>query len=50
MTDAQLDAKFRDLADGILPAAQAARVLTLCRSLPDLKDAGEVARAGVQGA
>ncbi len=50
MTDAQLDAKFRDLADGILPAAQATRVLTLCRSLPDLKDAGEVARAGVQGA
>lgn len=49
MTDAQLDAKFKDLADGILPAAQANRVLALCRSLPDLKDAGEVARAGVQG-
>lgn len=50
MTDAQLDAKFRDLADGVLPAAQADRVLQMCRSLPDLKDAGEVGRAGMQGA
>ncbi|MCJ2012532.1 MmgE/PrpD family protein [Methylobacterium sp. J-076] len=50
MTDAQLEAKFRDLADGVLPAAQAARVMALCRTLPDLKDAGDVARAGVLGA
>ena len=50
MTDAQLDAKFKDLADGVLPGAQAERVLALCRSLPDLPNAGDVARAGVQGA
>ena len=50
MSDAQLDAKFADLAAGILPVAQAKRVMQLCRSLPELKDAGDVARAGVSGA
>ncbi len=50
MSDAQLDAKFADLAAGILPEAQAKRVMQLCRSLPELKDAGDVAQAGVSGA
>lgn len=49
MTDAQLEAKFKDLADGVLPAAQAERVMQMCRSLSDLKDAGEIARAGAAG-
>ena len=50
MSDAQLEAKFTDLAAGILPDAQAKRVMQMCWSLPELKDVGEVARAGVQGA
>ncbi len=49
MSDAQLEAKFTDLAAGILPDAQARKVMQLCWSLPDLKDAGDVARAGVAG-
>ncbi len=49
MSDAQLEAKFKDLADGVLPAAQAARVMGMCWSLPTLENAGDVARAGVQG-
>ncbi len=50
MSDAQLEAKFSDLAAGVLPDSQAKRVMQLCWSLPELKDAGEVARAGVSGA
>lgn len=50
MTDVQLEAKFTDLAEGVLPQAQVKRVMALCWSLPDLKNAGDVARAGVQGA
>lgn len=50
MTDRQLEQKFRGLAEGVLPEAQARRVMALCWSLPDLTDAGDVARAGVQGA
>lgn len=50
MSDAQLEAKFTDLAAGILPDAQASKVMQLCWSLPELKDAGDVARAGVAGA
>lgn len=50
MSDAQLEGKFTDLAAGVLPEAQARRVMQMCWSLPELKDVGEVARAGVQGA
>lgn len=50
MADGQLEAKFADLAAGVLPDAQAKRVMQMCWSLPDLKNAGDVARAGVQGA
>ena len=48
MTDAQLERKFLDLAEGILPEGQARRVMQLCWSLPELKDVADVARAGVQ--
>lgn len=46
MTDAQLDGKVSDLCDGILPAAQTKRLIALCRGAWDLKDAGDIARAG----
>ena len=48
MTGAQLERKFSDLAEGIVPDAQARRVLALCWSLPELKNAGDVARAGAR--
>ena len=46
MSDADLERKFAGLADGVLPEAQARRVMELCRSLDALADAGAVARAG----
>jgi 2-methylcitrate dehydratase PrpD len=48
MSDADLERKFTDLAEGILPEAQIRRVMSLCWDVANLKDAGEVARAGVQ--
>ncbi|TXN02573.1 MmgE/PrpD family protein [Methylobacterium sp. WL103] len=47
MTDAALERKFTDLADGVLPEAQARRVMALCWSLETLGDAADVTRAGV---
>ena len=44
MSDQALERKFADLADGILPAAQARRVMDLCWSLESLKDAAEIAK------
>jgi 2-methylcitrate dehydratase PrpD len=45
MTNVDLEAKFRGLADPILGGAQAARLLALCWSLPELGDAAEISRA-----
>jgi 2-methylcitrate dehydratase PrpD len=49
MNDAALDAKFMDLADGILPADRRRRLIDLCRSVERLADAGDVARAATTG-
>jgi 2-methylcitrate dehydratase PrpD len=46
MSDAQLDAKFLDLADGILPKTQARELLDLCRGVEKLDSAAQVAKAG----
>jgi 2-methylcitrate dehydratase PrpD len=43
MSDAALDAKFLDLADGVLPGAQARRVIALCRGVEALPSAAEIA-------
>ena len=48
MSDAALETKFRDLAEGILPEAQVRRVMDLCWRIGELPNAGDVARAGVQ--
>ena len=48
MSDAALETKFTDLADGILPDAQVRRVMDLCWRIAELPNAGDVARAGVQ--
>ncbi len=45
MTDAMLDAKFTDLAKGILPDAQAQKLIALCRNVEQAPDAGAIARA-----
>jgi 2-methylcitrate dehydratase PrpD len=50
MSDAALEAKFRHLADGIMPAPQVDKLIGMCWSLTDLADAGAVARAAVKGA
>ena len=45
LTDADLDAKVRDLCQGVLPAAQAARLIDACRSIERAPDARLVAEA-----
>jgi len=45
MTDARLDAKFADLAAGILPDDRARHLMKLCRDAEHLDDAGDIARA-----
>ena len=45
MTDAALEAKFADLADGVIPRAQARNVMDLCWGVEKLGNAGDVARA-----
>jgi len=47
MSDADLEAKFRKFAKGILAPAEGDGLLKLCWSLDKLKDAGEIARASV---
>jgi 2-methylcitrate dehydratase PrpD len=46
MSDADLERKFTDLADGILPPPQTAKVMELCWKVESLSDAGEIARMG----
>ena len=46
MTDAALEAKFTDLADGVIPAAKARKVMDLCWGVEKLASAGEIAKAG----
>jgi 2-methylcitrate dehydratase PrpD len=47
MSDADLEAKFRGLADGILSKPESDKLIRLCWDIAKLKDAGEVARASV---
>jgi len=46
MTDAQLEAKFSDLAEGILPPDQVRKLMDLCWHAGTLADAGDITRAG----
>jgi 2-methylcitrate dehydratase PrpD len=50
MSDAALDAKFTDLAAGILEPARIRQVIDLCRALADLPDAAQIARAAATSA
>jgi 2-methylcitrate dehydratase PrpD len=49
MSDADLEAKFRGLVNGILSKPEADELIRLCWDIGKLKDAGEVARASVPG-
>jgi 2-methylcitrate dehydratase PrpD len=46
MSDADLDRKFLDLADGAIAVPQARKLLDLCRNIDRLPKAGELASAG----
>ena len=46
MTDAQLEAKFADLADGVIAKDRARRLMDLCWSVERLAAAGQIATAG----
>jgi len=46
MTDAMLEAKFLDLADGVLPQAKTRRLIDLCWKVETLANAAEIAKAG----
>jgi 2-methylcitrate dehydratase PrpD len=45
MSDGDLDAKVRDLCDGVLPAAQTRRLIELCRNIEVEPDARVIAAA-----
>jgi 2-methylcitrate dehydratase PrpD len=47
MSDSDLEAKFRALADGILSKPETDKLIRLCWDVAKLNDAGEVARASV---
>jgi 2-methylcitrate dehydratase PrpD len=48
MSDADLERKFADLAEGILPQQQVAKVMELCWKVEGLADAGEIARSAAR--
>jgi 2-methylcitrate dehydratase PrpD len=48
MSDADLERKFKDLAEGILPPEQTAKVMELCWKVEGLASAGDIARAGAR--
>ncbi|MET0430811.1 MAG: MmgE/PrpD family protein [Microvirga sp.] len=48
MSDAQLEGKFADLAEGILPGDQIRRVMDMCWNVAKLERAAEIARAAVK--
>ena len=50
MSDKQLEAKFSDLAEGVLPAAQVRALMDACWKVEQLPDAAAIARAAVQKA
>ena len=50
MSDADLEAKFRGLAEGILAKSESDKLIGLCWEVGKLKDAAETARASVPAA
>ena len=48
MSDKDLERKFTDLAEGILPPSQTAKIIDTCWKIESLPDAGEIARMGAR--
>jgi 2-methylcitrate dehydratase PrpD len=48
MSDSDLERKFTDLAEGILPPPQTTKVMEMCWKIESLPDAGEIARTGAR--
>jgi 2-methylcitrate dehydratase PrpD len=48
MSDSALEAKFSDLAEGILPKAQVRRLMDACWNVEKLPSAAAIAKAGVR--
>ena len=47
MTDHDLEAKFTDLAEGILTSEQTRKLISLCWSVEKLSNVGDLAKAAV---
>jgi hypothetical protein len=47
MTDKQLETKFTDLADGIIPAPAIRQVMDACWNVENLPNAADIARMSV---
>lgn len=47
MTDQQLETKFSDLADGVIPAAKIRQVMDSCWTVETLANAGDIAKMSV---
>lgn len=47
MSDADLEAKFRGLTEGVLSPAQSEKVITLCWQITALEDVGALSRVAV---
>jgi 2-methylcitrate dehydratase PrpD len=47
MSDQQLEAKFTDLANAVLPAAQVRKLVETCWQVERLPSAAAIAKAGV---
>lgn len=47
MTNAQLEAKFAGLSDGVLPPDQTRRLMDMCWNIASLPEAAQPARAAV---
>jgi 2-methylcitrate dehydratase PrpD len=47
MTDAQLEAKFKSLAEGVLPAGRVGQLIDFCSNLEHAPDAAQLARLAV---
>jgi hypothetical protein len=47
MTDKQLETKFSDLAEGIIPAPMIQRVMEACWNVESLPSAAEIAKLSI---
>jgi 2-methylcitrate dehydratase PrpD len=48
MSDSDLESKFSNLADGVIPSDQARRLMDVCWSIEKLASAAEIVQAGVK--